>query len=57
MLKSVAQSLIQDAATVASAWLAAHGFLMSNQEQAFIGSVVFLGMLAFNAVLQHKQTA
>lgn len=56
MWKSTAQSLTQDAATVGAAWLAGHGFLAQDQTQAFIGSVVFLGMLAFNAIVQHKQT-
>lgn len=56
MWKSIGQSVIQDAATAGSGWMAAHGFLASDQTQAFIGSVVFLGMLVVNAILQHKQT-
>lgn len=55
MWKSTAQSLIQDAATVGAASLAGHGFLAADQTQAFIGSVVFLGMLIFNAIVQHSQ--
>lgn len=56
MWKAIVQSLAQDAATVGAAWLASRGFLAADQTQAFIGSVVFLGMLAFNAMAQHKQT-
>jgi hypothetical protein len=56
MLKSIAQSVIQDAATAGAGWLAAHGYLQGNQEQAFIGSIVFLAMLGVNAYLQHTQT-
>lgn len=56
LLSSIAQSVLQDGATSGAAWLALHGFIAQNQEQGFIGSVCFLGMLALNAYLQRTQT-
>lgn len=55
MLKSIVQSLVQDAATAAAGYFSAHGFITADQTQGLIGSVVFLAMLIFNAVMQHKQ--
>jgi hypothetical protein len=56
LLKNIAQSILQDGATSFAAWLAVHGYATNADEQGVIGSVVFLGMLAVNAYLQHFQT-
>jgi hypothetical protein len=57
MWKSILQSVVQDVATSGAVALAGHGFITANQEQGFVGSVVFLVMLAVNAYLQRTQTA
>lgn len=57
IVKTIGQSVIQDLCVSAGAVLTAHGFLASSQSQEFEGSAFFLAMLAFNAVLQHLQTA
>ena len=57
MLRNVATSLLQDGATVGFVWLAEHGLVTGADEQGFIGSVVFIGLLVLNAVLRHKARA
>lgn len=57
LLKSFAQSTVQDVVTAAAGWLAVHGWLTpGQQEQAWIGSGCFLLMWAFNGYMQHTQT-
>lgn len=56
LVKSVSQSVVQDVATSAAAYFAAHGWITADQTQGFVGSVFFLGMLAVNAYFQHTQT-
>ncbi len=57
MLRNVATSVLQDGATVGFGWLAEHGLVTHQDEQGFIGSVVFIGLLVLNAVLRHKASA
>lgn len=55
LLKSISKSVVQDIATAGAGWLSVHGYLHADQTQSFIGATFFLGMLAVNAVLEHKQ--
>jgi hypothetical protein len=54
MLKTMAQSVLQDGATVAAGYFAAHGLIRTEDEQSLIGSLVFIGMLVLNFVLRHN---
>jgi hypothetical protein len=56
MLKTFAQSIVQDLVTAGSGILATHGYLAANQEQQFIGAAFFLIMLVVNGVMQHTQS-
>lgn len=59
LFKNMLPRLIQDGLTSLAAYLAANGFLASNQEQGFIGATFFLAMLAVNYFVaqSHRATA
>lgn len=54
LLRSIGQSLLQDGALTLVGIFTAHGWMTADQTTGFVGSVVFLGMLALNAFLQNK---
>lgn len=55
LLKSLAPRIIQDVVTTGAGYLAAHGYLAADQQQAFIGSIFFLVMLVVNGGLHFSR--
>lgn len=51
ILTSLAPRIVQDLITSAAAVLTAHGYLIADDQQKFIGAAFFLVMLVVNYVL------
>jgi hypothetical protein len=49
LIQSIALGVLRTLAASGAAYLVTHGVMTSNQTDGFVGSVLFLGTLAFSA--------
>lgn len=60
LITKIGMGVLRHVATGAGVWLVSRGYLDMSQEDAFLGSVLFLGGLAFSAankIIAHRKAA
>jgi hypothetical protein len=55
-VKDIFLGLVRHAATFGGGWLVAHGLLQNDQMSGWIGSICFLGGIAWSAFEKYERT-